>query len=312
MMRHFLTLLLTITALSVAAQESHYQRAMHTDKENEAYGTVGGDPNFSVGGVYWSRVRNPNEGLFLKEFRLDSIARRTEFIRLCQQAYDAFDEGDYYTTAIIGDSALSKKYYTPELYYYMAISLEKLQCYKDAEYAYKKAMKVGYVKSYAAYNQYLKHMEELKAQDKVRKKQARKNHEKFVPLSEGKDYPEPIPFKREPNLQLIGSSLKLYNNEGDQIIRAGSSNVMHFNIVNNGNAPTGKCAISLTTKSPVEALNIGKIPPVVIKPKETIVIDIPIEADKALKDGEVDFVILVEEPNGFGLSPRNVTLKTQR
>jgi tetratricopeptide (TPR) repeat protein len=311
-MKQFFTILFTMTALVAAAQESHYHRAMHSQAENDKYGTVGAAPHFEGGGVYWSRVRSQEDGLIVKDFRLDSIARRTEFIRLCQIAYDAFDEGDYYRTAIAGDSALSKKYYTPELYYYMALSLEKLQCYKDADAAYKKALKVGYTKAIGPYNTFLKRMEELKAQDKIRKKEARKNHEKFVPLSEGKDYPEPIPFKREPSLQIIGSSLKVYCPDGENIIKAGSSCVLHFNLVNNGNAPTGKCAISLAAKNSGDMLNIGKIPPVVVKPKETLVIDIPIEADNTLTDGEAELLLMVEEANGYGLQPRNIKVKTQK
>ena len=100
----------------------------------------------------------------------------------CELAYDAFEDGDYYQTAIYGDSALSKQFFTPELLYFMAVSLEKLECYKDADIAYKKALKAGYPKAVESYAKYQQHMKELKALDKLNKKEAKRKGEKFVSL----------------------------------------------------------------------------------------------------------------------------------
>ena len=312
-MKHFFTIiLLTLIANGIAAQESHYTRSMRTQQENEQYGTVGADPHFNGGGVYWSRVRSPEYGLLLSDFRKDTLQRRNEFIRLCQTAYDAFDDGDYYRTAIFGDSALAKKYYTPDLYYFMAISLEKLQCYKDADFAFKKAIKTGYPKAPNAYVNFKQHLEELKAQDKIRKKEARRNHEKFVPLSEGKEVPEPMEVKRAPNLQIISSTLKLYTPDDDNTIRPGTSCVLHFNLLNSGNAPSGKCTVRLMAKNNADALNIGTIPPVTVKPKETLLIDIPIEAEPTITEGETELILTIEEANGYSPAPRNIKVKTKK
>jgi hypothetical protein len=312
-MKHFIaTMLFLLAATTISAQESHYHRSMRSQQENESFGTVGADPHFDGGGVYWSRVRSPEYGLLLNDFRKDTLQRRNEFIRLCQIAYDAYEDGDYYRTAIFGDSALSKKYYTPELYYFMAMSLEKLQCYKDADFAFKKAINTGYHKAPFAYANFKQHLEELKAQDKIRKKEARRNHEKFVPLSEGKDMPEPMEVKRAPNLQIISSSLKLYTSNDDGIIRPGNSSVLHFNLLNSGNAPSGKCSVKLLAKNNADALNIGTIPPVTVKPKETLLIDIPIEAETTITEGETELILTIEEPNGYSPAPRNIKVKTKK
>jgi hypothetical protein len=257
-------------------------------------------------------VRDPNDVEIINESREDSIARHDEFLRLCRLAYDAYDDGDYYLTAMYGDSALSKKYHTPELFYYMGISLEKLECYKDADIAYKKAVQVGYMKAVAPYAKFQQRMNELKALDKVRKKEAKRRGEKFVPLSEGKAKPEPMEFKREPKLQLISSTLRLDGLTDDGAIRAGSKCMLRFQLRNNGNAPTGECDIMLGDKGGSDALNVGTIAPIVIDPKSTYFIEIPIEADKTLEDGEVDFIIMIDEPNGFGLPPRHLKVKTRK
>jgi hypothetical protein len=312
-MKNFIvTILFALNAAGLAAQESHYHRSMRTQQDNEAYGTVGAAPHFNGGGVYWSRVRSAEMGLMLNDFKADTLKRRNEFIRLCQTAYDAYEDGDYYRTAIFGDSALSKKYYTPELYYFMAVSLEKLQCYKDADFAFKKAINTGYHKAPFAYANFKQHLEELKAQDKIRKKEARRNHEKFVPLSEGKDMPEPMEVKRAPNLQIISSTVKLYTSNDDGIIRPGNSSVLHFNLLNSGNAPSGKCSVKLLAKNNADALNIGTIPPVTVKPKETLLIDIPIEAETTITEGETELILTIEEPNGYSPAPRNIKVKTKK
>jgi hypothetical protein len=43
----------------------------------------------------------------------DSLTRVSEFKRLCQLAYDAYEADDALHTIIYGDSALSKRYHTP-------------------------------------------------------------------------------------------------------------------------------------------------------------------------------------------------------
>ena len=303
-----LIFLLLLAPQYAYAQESHYHRALRSQDQN--YGLVV-DPIVSGTGIYWSRVRYAEDKTIIPdESREDSIARNNEFRRLCQLAYEAFEDGDYYMTAIYGDSALAKQCFTPELFYYMAVSLEKLECYKDADIAYKRAVKAGYMKAVDPYGKFQKRMEELKALDKVRKKEAKRKGEKFVPLSEGKAVPEPVEIKREPRLQLITNSLRM---EGlkDGVMTAGSKCTLHFQLTNNGNAHTGECLIVLGEKDGNEALNIGGDLKIQVKKRQIVTIDIPIEADETLQDGELDFILLIDEPNGYGLPPRHIRVKAR-
>ena len=276
-------------------------------------GAVAQESHSNKGGVYWSRVRNVDDASISNYATTkDSTAQYKEFKRLCSQAYEAFEDGDYYATAILGDSALSKQFFTPELLYYMGVSLEKLECYNDAEIAYRKAMKAGYSQAATAFVQYQHHMEQLKALDKLNKKEAKRKGEAFVPLSQGKTVPEPMEVKRAPKLQLINNSLRFDGLTADGAIRAGTTCKLCFSMRNTGNAPTGMCEIMLGDKSDNDFLNIGIIPPTVIKKRSIITVEIPIEADKRLGDGEVDLLLLIDEPNGYGLPPRHFKLKTQK
>lgn len=309
-MKYWMTLLLfAVVSIGAAAQESHYHKALRGDQSDNM---VGFSERYIGSGVYWSRVRDPNDTEIVRESREDSLARNQEFRKLCQMAYDAYDDGDYYYTAIYGDSALSKKFHTPELYYFMAMSLEKLECYKDADAAYKKAIQAGYMKAVQPYAAFQKRMNELKTLDKVRKKEAKRTGQKFVSLSEGKDKPEPMEVKREPRLQLISTTLRIDGLTDDGYITPGRKCKLYFQLRNNGNAPTGLCDIMLGDKSGSDALNIGTIKPLVINPREICFVEIPIEADETLEEGEIDLIVMIDEPNGYGLPPRHVKLKARK
>ena len=129
-MRHWiLSALLLAATMTAKGQETHYHKGLRSQAENDKYGGVGAEPNFNGGGTYWSRVRNVDDMAITDESPADSIKRREEFKRLCRLAYDAYDEGNALKTIVYGDSALQNRYHTPDLYFFMAVSLEKVGSY---------------------------------------------------------------------------------------------------------------------------------------------------------------------------------------
>ena len=159
-------LLVTITGM-VLAQESHYHKGLRSQQENDKYGTAASDPHFDGGGYYWSIARNVDDVAITRETSADSIVRRKEFLRLYQLAYDAFEAGNSVMTVAYADSALQKRYHTADLYYFMAVSLEKLGNYDDADWAYRKALGAGYPAALNIYN-------DFKARQKQRKAEAKR------------------------------------------------------------------------------------------------------------------------------------------
>lgn len=149
------------------AQETHYHKGLRSQQENDKYGGGAAEPNYNGGGYYWSRARNVDDVAIYHETPADSLARREEFKRLCQQAYDAYETGDAMKTVAYADSALKKRYHTPDLYYFMAVSLEQLGNYDDADWAYRKALSTGYPNALTIYN-------DFKARQKERKTEARR------------------------------------------------------------------------------------------------------------------------------------------
>ena len=169
MKRLILSTLFLYIAIAAIAQESHYHKGLRSQSENDKYGGVAAEPNFNGGGYYWSRVRNVDDVAIARETPEDSIIRRKEFIRLCQLAYDAFEAGDSIMTITYADSALQKRYHTADLYYFMAVSLEKLGNYKDADWAYRKALGAGYPAALNIYNNFKARQKARKAKRKDRK-----------------------------------------------------------------------------------------------------------------------------------------------
>lgn len=161
-------LLVTITGM-VLAQESHYHKGLRSQQENDKYGTAASDPHFDGGGYYWSRARNVDDVAITRETSADSIVRRKEFLRLYQLAYDAFEAGDSVMTVAYADSALQKRYHTADLYYFMAVSLEKLGNYDDADWAYRKALGAGYPAALNIYNDFKARQKARKAKRKAKK-----------------------------------------------------------------------------------------------------------------------------------------------
>ena len=168
-------LLLMAVSTTATAQESHYHRSLRSQDsgygvtQTPAFQTTGG------GGMYWSRTRDANDmAIVEQESREDSIARVKDFCRLCEKAYDAYEVKDYYRTILFGDSALTRRCHTPDLYYFMGVSYEKLGAYKEAEWGYKMAAKSGYIKEFGYYPAFKERMKQRKAEEKLLKKEAKK------------------------------------------------------------------------------------------------------------------------------------------
>lgn len=157
--------------LPLHAQESHYHRGLRS--QDTDYGLVV-EPPVSGVGMFWSRTRDIDDVKVVHETAADSIRRRKDFMRLCREAYDAYDVGDAYHTVLYGDSALNCRYHTPDLYFFMAVSFEKLGAYEDADWAYKKAVKAGYVIAPKAYEAFKQRQLERKAAEKLQKQEEKR------------------------------------------------------------------------------------------------------------------------------------------
>lgn len=119
-----------------------------------------------------------DDAAITRETSANSVARRENFKRLYQLAYDAYEAGDTIKTILYGDSALQTRYHTADLYYMMAVSLEKLGNYKDADWAYRKALAAGYPAALNIYNDFKERQKQRKAETKhlAKEEKRKKKH----------------------------------------------------------------------------------------------------------------------------------------
>lgn len=174
MKRLILSTLFLYVAIAAIAQETHYHKGLRSQKENDKYGGVASEPHFDGGGYYWSRARNIDDMAITVETKEDSIFRVKEFKRFYQLAYDAYEAGDTVKTVLYGDSALQTRYHTADLYYFMAVSLEHLGNYSDADWAYRKALGAGYPAALNIYQDFKERQKQRKAEAKRKAKEKKK------------------------------------------------------------------------------------------------------------------------------------------
>ena len=170
--RSIITVLLTAVALTAAAQETHYHRALRG--QDSQYGLTNGNnmaTNGMTSGMYWSRVRNVDDVAITHLSAADSLLQHQEFMRHYDKAFDAFNQQDYYHTLLYGDSALSTGLQAADLHLYMGIAFEKLGAYKDARQSFRLSARLGYDLGVSAYKAF-------KARDKQRRREEKRRTHK--------------------------------------------------------------------------------------------------------------------------------------
>ncbi len=166
-----LTALLVIVASTALAQETHYHRGLRM--QDTDYGLTQ-EPHFDGSGMFWSRTRNVDDVAIKNQTPEQKEALRKEFLRLCNLAYDAFEQHNALRTVIYGDSALQTRYHTPDLYFFMAVSFEQLGSYEEADWAYRKALGAGYQNALTFYNDFKERQKQRKIAKKEKKKEEKR------------------------------------------------------------------------------------------------------------------------------------------
>ncbi len=166
-----LTALLIIVASTALAQETHYHRGLRM--QDTDYGLTQ-EPHFNGSGMFWSRTRNVDDVAIESQTPEQKEALRREFLRLCNLAYEAFEQHNALRTIIYGDSALHTRFHTPDLYFFMAVSFEQLGSYEEADWAYRKALGAGYQNALTIYNDFKERQKQRKIAEKAKKKEEKR------------------------------------------------------------------------------------------------------------------------------------------
>lgn len=124
--------------------------------------------------------------------------------------------------------------------------------------------------------------------------------------------PALFPGSKFPTLEIDFASARLSEPSGNGAIDGGEVCRLCVPVKNTGTADAYACRVKTFLNTPgaelrfPPALGLTKIPA-----GETVVAEIPVVATRALKQGEAEFTVEIEEPDGFGSEEKIFTVETR-
>lgn len=115
-----------------------------------------------------------------------------------------------------------------------------------------------------------------------------------------------------PALEIDVEAAKILEPSGNFAVDGGEVCRICVPVKNGGNADAYGCRLKATLKTPLAglsfspALGISKIPA-----GETVIAEIPVVASRLLKQGNAEFLLSAEEPNGFGSEEKILAVETR-
>ena len=119
------------------------------------------------------------------------------------------------------------------------------------------------------------------------------------------------PASHFPILNYVTGSLAFVDKEGNNVIDANGQYVLRIQVKNTGKSVAQKCVAKVSKKGSTTGINVKDIILPNISIGETKTIDIPIESNVNTVNGQIEFAVKVDEPNGFGIDPQYITIKTR-
>lgn len=114
-----------------------------------------------------------------------------------------------------------------------------------------------------------------------------------------------------PLLVLDDESLVFYDPSNNNIINAGEECSIRFKIRNKGKGVANECVVRVSMAEMKSGIQVQDIQLPSLAVGQIYEVQIPIQSDDNIKDGDVTFNIEVYEPNGWGVSPFDMTIATK-
>ena len=115
-----------------------------------------------------------------------------------------------------------------------------------------------------------------------------------------------------PILSVVPNSQKFVDQDKNGVIDADEACVIRFELSNTGRGDAFGCVAHITTTGTTDGLTIKDVPLSVIPHGTNKWVEIPIIANSNTKTGEIQFSIVVDEPNGYGTDPIVGTIGTHK
>lgn len=117
--------------------------------------------------------------------------------------------------------------------------------------------------------------------------------------------------KALPNLDIVANSMAFVDESGVNAIQANSSYKIRFQLKNSGKGPANKCKVRVTATGSSKGIKTEDVSLKPISAGDNVTVDVPISAGMNTVDGQVEFAIQVDEPNGFGTDPHYIKVNTK-
>lgn len=117
---------------------------------------------------------------------------------------------------------------------------------------------------------------------------------------------------KPPIIEIVENSVKFVDPNGNNAIDAGEKCFISFSIKNKGMGTANNCVANILSADIIKGLSLNTINIPNIAPGKTVNVKIPIEADLSLSNGNIDLIVQVNEPHGFGSDPFQLSVTTKQ
>ena len=114
-----------------------------------------------------------------------------------------------------------------------------------------------------------------------------------------------------PIIDYVDNSLTFVDPSGSNIIKTNGNYKIKFQIQNSGSGEAKGCQVKVSAKGDIKDIRFKDIALNDILPKETMTVEIPINSGTNISNGQVEFTVQVDEPNGFGTDPQFISVTTR-
>jgi hypothetical protein len=113
-------------------------------------------------------------------------------------------------------------------------------------------------------------------------------------------------------LDFVPGSLKFVEQSGNNAIDANETAKIVFQIENKGTGEGVGCLAKISAVGSTQGLSFKSMNIPIIKVGGVQTVEIPVSANMNTVDGKVEFTLQVEEPNGFGTDPLQLSVDTRK
>lgn len=114
-----------------------------------------------------------------------------------------------------------------------------------------------------------------------------------------------------PNLEIVANSMAFIDESGINAIQANNTYKIRFQLRNTGKGAANQCKVRISANGSTKGIKTSDVSLKTLNAGDKMTVDVPISSGINTVDGQVEFAIQVDEPNGFGTDPQYIKVNTK-